>query len=256
MGMNPKRKGAPDWLGFTLIELLVVIAIIAILAAMLLPALASAKRKAQQVNCASNFKQVGLAIQMFANENNDCLPPGPVGYGFLTAQYPTYFEDLPGNSGYSREHRNLAYWICTYLGCPPPSTTTNMVKAMACPSFVSLDPNYLSDNNNNNTLVANHGYNFLAKTGKTLVDSNGNEIWPFSHGNGVIGSVGYDPHGNWKLSALASLWPLSSYWGLTDNDITLNATPILVHKTLRNYGYFDGHVQAHEVIVGTWDGNF
>jgi prepilin-type N-terminal cleavage/methylation domain-containing protein len=59
---------------FTLIELLVVIAIIAILAAMLLPALAAAKRKAQRINCVNNLKEVGLAFRVWEGDNGDQYP--------------------------------------------------------------------------------------------------------------------------------------------------------------------------------------
>ena len=60
--------------GFTLIELLVVIAIIAILAAMLLPALAAAKKKAWTASSNSNLHQIGLGLRMFADENNGFYP--------------------------------------------------------------------------------------------------------------------------------------------------------------------------------------
>jgi prepilin-type N-terminal cleavage/methylation domain-containing protein/prepilin-type processing-associated H-X9-DG protein len=61
--------------GFTLVELLVVIAIIAVLAALLLPALAKAKEKGRQTSCINNVRQQTLAVIMYANENGDLLPP-------------------------------------------------------------------------------------------------------------------------------------------------------------------------------------
>jgi len=60
-----------------LIELLVVIAIIAILAALLLPALAKAREKAEGIVCLNNSKQLALACLMYVHDNNDSLPPIP-----------------------------------------------------------------------------------------------------------------------------------------------------------------------------------
>jgi len=71
--MNFPRANKPQC-AFTLIELLVVIAIIAILAALLMPALSSAKQKAWTTSCNSNIHQIGLGMRMFADDNNEFYP--------------------------------------------------------------------------------------------------------------------------------------------------------------------------------------
>lgn len=77
--LNPRPARRRN--GFTLIELLVVIAIIAILAAMLLPALARAKEKGKRVKCMSNMRQVGIALRMYGDDNQEKLPNQPAGGG-------------------------------------------------------------------------------------------------------------------------------------------------------------------------------
>ena len=91
-----KHWPAGKKLGFTLIELLVVIAIIAILAAMLLPAMCKSKEKAQRTVCKSNMKQVGLTAIMYAGDNADRFP-NPV-WNPPTGVQSTHAVWLPTNS--------------------------------------------------------------------------------------------------------------------------------------------------------------
>jgi prepilin-type N-terminal cleavage/methylation domain-containing protein/prepilin-type processing-associated H-X9-DG protein len=83
---------------FTLIELLVVIAIIAILAAMLLPALSAAKQRAWTTRCTSNLRQIGLGMKMFADDNGEFYPEsgGDIYWGAIDAETgkPSWMEQI------------------------------------------------------------------------------------------------------------------------------------------------------------------
>jgi prepilin-type N-terminal cleavage/methylation domain-containing protein len=148
------KNGRQLRLGFTLIELLVVIAIIAILAAMLLPALASAKEKARRANCLSNLREWGLAIQLYLPDNRD-IPPRdgmsgingqyPDGSMFPTTGQPTgspndpyaWFNLLPALVS----ERNLSYYAANATSSPQANSTIlpfpgGKGKMWSCPSAI------------------------------------------------------------------------------------------------------------------------
>ena len=136
--------------GFTLIELLVVIAIIAILAAMLLPALAAAKKKAQTVYCISNLKQWSLTLSVYATDSADLMPRDgtadngqytPDNAAGTTAPYAggpqdpyAWFNNLPQLMG----DKPLSYYfgqaLPTLKKYPLPDSGNNGSKAWFCPA--------------------------------------------------------------------------------------------------------------------------
>ncbi len=109
------------------------IAIIAILAAMLLPALARTQQKATQINCLSNLKQLGHALQMYVDDHGDQLP-GPLWNGMQAS-----FDE---NSS-----EEILFYLYPYLGIPAPSDVPTVARVAVCPGYMKSAPgiNSLSD---------------------------------------------------------------------------------------------------------------
>jgi prepilin-type N-terminal cleavage/methylation domain-containing protein/prepilin-type processing-associated H-X9-DG protein len=260
-----QQSPAPRRAGFTLIELLVVIAIIAILAAMLLPALAAAKRRAYNVNCTSNLKQVGTAIVMFADDHGDVLPNGEVGVnsnpprGVSIAQKATYtYSD---NTAPSNPNDFLVYFLQPYVGAPAPATApafpavTNTIKIMYCPSNEhynsAKNPDFFSYEMVEGTIDAGNVSRYCGLT------------WcPFGYNGGTSASrPTVTPH---KLNELSTVGSVAQIWAMVDSDQLGNNgagphdqfPPVPAHGSTRNYLWFDWHVEPVKVPpASTGDGN-
>jgi len=221
---------------FTLIELLVVIAIIGILAALLFPTLAAAKRKALAMQCASDLKQDGLAIITYAGDSADVLP-GPCEWG----QRCYYFNTCAVDGRFNTE---MAYHLAIYLGGEDPhkmtDTDSNYLRTLYCPGFGPFTPTTPTENMTGITYISSFPY-----TNGTVSLS----VNPF----GYPGEGGPEVYGTTpvKLGALSVYGPLTDIFALSDVDTGIyDGWPLEAqspsHGDIRNALYFDGHVKAYK----------
>jgi len=227
----------PASAGFTLIELLVVIAIIAILAAMLLPALGRAKAKAKGIACLNNGKQIALAVSMYADDNNGYLPPLNTGtWPGFTPDW--WFKVLDTGKYLTSSTTSNNVWRCPAVRDSDISPSVVNFFRSPCEGYGPLEGNSFT------TGIIRYAKNPDGSSlgSRKVTDiKRASQIW-------MIGDVGY-PKTDWTADKLHPSYfteivtrQPSSAQGWTA--IPGFKQPAVRHDARAIFSFFDGHVEA------------
>ena len=248
MKKNIHMKRKP--IAFTLIELLVVIAIIAILAALLLPALSKAKARALRIGCVNNQRQIGLAFNMFPNDHNDGLP-------WASGVDP----DIDANGSYFTAD------IWGFVGGPPGGRPGhNFLPVLLCPSHKSLFQGDLIRNSYQEWGLCSYAGPMVGNAfGAQDVDFSPTSPQPVLIG--YVGTTGpFTRRKSAQIPGPSEVAPLTELAANSNNQllfaplngvgaqvdptgngvqtgVTINYT-LQVHAGIVNYTFVDGHVES------------